>query len=134
MGVYWLTIWYLVPSFTWLSQPSKCAVSMDVQRHSKQKDDLTHHETRIKEPRRVIVYKVCEVPALHVAVYDAEEEGTNHWNNGSMIALHQQRVDEHPVRSKVRFYEPYSTNPRKDVAMCDTESDPHYVYSWLAGL
>ena len=73
---------------------------MDVQCHSKQKDDLTHQETRIKKPWRVVVYKVCEVPALHVAVYDTEEEGTNHRNNGSAIALHQQRVDEHPVRTE----------------------------------
>ena len=66
--VHWLTIWYLVSSFTRLSQPSKCAVSMDVHCHSKQKDNMTHQETRIKEPGHIIVYKLGEVPALHVAV------------------------------------------------------------------
>ena len=103
MRVYWLTIWYLVPGFTRLPQPSECAVSMDVQCHSKKEDDLTHQETRIKEPRCVVVYKVCEVPALHVAVHDAEEEGTKHWNKGSAIALHQQRIDEHPAGTRLDF-------------------------------
>ena len=103
MRVYGLTIWYLVPGFTRLPQPSECAVSMDVQCHSKKEDDLTHQETRIKEPRCVVVYKVCEVPALHVAVHDAEEEGTKHWNKGSAIALHQQRIDEHPAGTRLDF-------------------------------
>lgn len=67
-GVHWLTIRYLVPSFTRLSQPSKCAVSVDVHCHSKQKDNMTHQETGIKEPRHVVVYELCEVPALHVAI------------------------------------------------------------------
>ena len=70
---------------------------------------MTYQETRIKEPRHVVVYELCEVPALHVAVEDTEEESTDHRNNGSVVPLHQQRVDEHPARGNKG--NPYSTRP-----------------------
>ena len=50
---------------------------------------MTYQETRIKEPRHVVVYELCEVPALHVAVEDTEEESTDHRNNGSVALSHR---------------------------------------------